>query len=37
MFAVEMQGGAEFIQDEGFLFSGRLSISFDDGFNVFFF
>ena len=37
MFAVELQGGAEFIEDEGFLFSGGLFISIDDGFNVFFF
>ena len=37
MFAVKVQGGTEFIQDEGFLFSGGLFISFDDGFDVFFF
>jgi len=37
MFAVEVQGGAEFVEDEGFLFSGGFLISIDDGFNVFFF
>ena len=37
MFAVAVQGGAEFIEDEGFLFSGGFFISIDDGFNVFLF
>ena len=37
MLAVAVQGDAEFIQDEVFLFSGSLFISLDDGSNVFLF
>jgi hypothetical protein len=37
MFAVVAGSGAEFIEDEGFLFSGGLPIPEENGFEVFFF
>jgi len=37
MFAMITQRGTEFIEDEGFLFSGGLLVSKENGFEVFFF